>query len=181
MLLPVGSCKIKNNLNSFLCQNGRSRALKEQHSIKTKLPQSKYLNFQCLKFVHDFLVSRGLGRSTSPDLLFIAHTACLTCCASSALNLLLSLEVLPWSWHLWYVVVSTATEVRPSRRASHGLLEDSDFVHGTMPHLLSVSSLILESLHLQLRLQIHHSSSQSLTTALHNSFCPAKSTKSSIT
>lgn len=109
------------------------------------------------------------------------HTACLTCCASSSLNLLLSLEVLPWSWHLWYAVVSTATEVRPSRRASHGLLEDSDFVHGTMPHLLSVSSLILESLHLQLRLQIHHSSSQSLTTALHNSFCPAKSTKSSIT
>ena len=80
MLLPVGSCKIKNNLNTFLCQNGRSRALKDQYSIKTKYPQSKYMNFQCLKFVHDFLVSRELGQGHfSSSVIHSTHTACLTC------------------------------------------------------------------------------------------------------
>lgn len=156
MLLPVGSRKIKNNLNTFLFQNGRSRALKEQNSIKTKYPQSKYMNFQCLKLVHDFLVSRELGQGHfSSSVIHSTHRACLTCLYQLYFKPAAILAGHAMVLASLYVVVFTATEVRPSSRASPGLFGNSDHVHGAMPHLLSMAPLILESLHLQLRLQIH--------------------------
>lgn len=101
----------------------------------------------------------GLQRAWAGPLLQLCysytHTACLICLYQLYFKPAAILAGHAMVLASLYVVVSTAPEVRPSPRASPGLFGDSHLVHDAMPHLLSMSPLILESLHLQLRLQIH--------------------------